>query len=49
MLYKHYFTFSQIQEMSYFDFKFYAQLLTNFQKQINEAIEQARNEANNKR
>lgn len=48
MLYKHYFTFDQIQKMSYFDFKFYSTLLTNFQKQINDAIEQARQEANNK-
>lgn len=34
--------------MSYFDFTFYSNLLTNFQKQVNDAIDQARQEANNK-
>lgn len=45
MIYKHYFSFEEIQRMSYFDFKFYSNLIHGFQKQINDAIEQARNEA----
>lgn len=48
MIYKHYFSFDEIQKMSYFDFKFYSKLITNFQKQINDAVEQARQEARNR-
>lgn len=44
MIYKHYFSFDEIQKMSYFDFKFYSRLLVNFEKQVNQAIEEAQQE-----